>query len=71
MQTIPTQLTAIFHQAIQEAFGFDADPVVGLGQNPQFGDYQANCAMGLSKLVTQKTGAKTNPRAVAQAMTKN
>ena len=68
MQTIPTQLTAIFRQAIQEAFGFDADPVVGPGQNPQFGDYQANCAMGLSKLVAQKTGAKTNPRAVAQAI---
>ena len=66
MQTIPSQLTVLFKQAIQEAFELDADPQIGPSQNLQFGDYQANCAMGLAKQIAVKTGEKTNPRAVAQ-----
>src|SRR5207245_622734 len=46
--------------------GFDADPIVGLSQNEKFGDYQSNAAMGLAKLVAEKKGQKTNPRAVAE-----
>lgn len=68
MQTIPMQLSAAFRKAIADAFGLDANPLIGLGQNPQFGDYQSNCAMGLAKLVGEATGEKTNPRAVAQAI---
>ena len=68
MQTIPSQLNTLFRQAIQQAFALDVDPLIGLSQNPQFGDYQANCAMGLAKQLAEKTGQKTNPRAVAQAI---
>jgi arginyl-tRNA synthetase len=61
-----TLLDAAFRQAIAGAFGFDADPLIGLSQNEAFGDYQSNAAMGLSRQVAEKTGQKTNPRAVAE-----
>lgn len=51
--------------AIVAAYGdayADADPLVRPSANPQFGDYQANVAMGLAK----RLGAK--PRDVAQAI---
>lgn len=67
MQTIPAVLNALFRQAIKDAFGVEADPLIGQSQNAQFGDYQANCAMGLAKTLSQ-SGQKTNPRAVAQAI---
>ena len=67
MQTIPNQLATLFRQAITDAFAIDADPLIGQGQNPQFGDYQSNCAMGLAKQLSAG-GTKTNPRAVAQAI---
>lgn len=67
MQTIPKQLSAIFRDAIRAAFNLDVDPLIGAAQNPQFGDYQANCAMGLAKQLSA-AGQKTNPRAVAQAI---
>src|SRR5437588_3793166 len=66
MQTITTQLDRAFRRAIQAAFGFEADPVITVAQNEKFGDYQANAAMGLAKEVAQRTGQKTNPRAVAE-----
>ena len=66
MQSITSQLDRVFRQAIHTAFGFDADPIVGLSQNEKFGDYQSNAAMSLAKLVAEKTGQKTNPRAVAE-----
>src|SRR6266576_3899562 len=66
MQTILAQLNSAFRKAIQVAFGMDADPVVTIGQNEKFGDYQSNAAMGLAKLLAEKTGQKTNPRAVAE-----
>lgn len=56
-------LDAAIRAAIQRALGdefADADPVIRPSQNPQFGDFQANCAMGLAK----KIGAK--PRDVAE-----
>ena len=52
MQTILAQLQTAFAAAIKAAFDLDADPAIGLSQNPQFGDYQSNAAMGLAKLVT-------------------
>jgi len=66
VQTIATQLESAFRQAIREAFGFDADPLIGLSQNQTFGDYQSNAAMSLAKRVSESTGQKTNPRAVAE-----
>lgn len=71
MPTIASQLDAAFRQAIQSAFGLDADPLVAPAQNENFGDYQANAAMGLSKVLSEKTGQKTNPRAVADAIKAN
>ena len=59
MQTIIHQLESAFRQAIQDAFGIDADPILTVSQNEKFGDYQSNAAMGLAKQV------KSNPRAVA------
>ena len=67
MQTIAAQLDRAFRTAITDAFAVDADPLIGVAQNEKFGDYQSNAAMGLAKLVTEKTGTKTNPRQVADA----
>src|SRR5215213_8155769 len=67
MQTIVHQLEDAFRQAISQAFdGAAADPLVTVAQNEKFGDYQSNAAMGLAKVVGEKTGQKTNPRAVAE-----
>jgi arginyl-tRNA synthetase len=66
MQTISSQLDQAFQAAIQAAFAIDADPLIGVAQNEKFGDYQSNAAMGLAKQITEKTGQKTNPRAVAE-----
>ncbi|NLX58865.1 MAG: arginine--tRNA ligase [Phycisphaerae bacterium] len=58
------ELTQRLARAIAAAFpdASDAEPMVTAAQNPQFGDYQANCAMGLSKRL------KSNPRAIAQSI---
>src|SRR5437764_817178 len=37
MPTILSRLDAAFRAAISAAFGFEADPVVGVSQNEQFG----------------------------------
>src|SRR5882672_1275755 len=66
MQTIVSQLDQVFRAAISAAFGVDADPLIGPAQNEKFGDYQSNAAMGLAKQIAEKTGQKTNPRAVAE-----
>jgi arginyl-tRNA synthetase len=66
MQTIVSQLEKIFRAAIAAAFDLDADPLLAVAQNEKHGDYQSNAAMGLAKVVSEKTGQKTNPRAVAE-----
>src|SRR3954453_12981675 len=68
MRTILSQLESAFRTAIQSAVGFDADPQLAVAQNEKFGDYQSNAAMGLAKRVTETTGEKTNPRAVAETI---
>ena len=68
MQTIVSQLEKVFRSAIAEAFGIEADPLLSVAQNSKFGDYQSNAAMGLAKVVAEKTGQKTNPRAVAEGI---
>ena len=69
MPTITSQLNNAFRAAIKSAFDLDYDPMVGPAQNAAFGDYQANAAMSLAKVVADKTGVKTNPRAVAEMIT--
>jgi len=66
MQTIISQLDLAFRSAIQSALNLEADPQLSVSQNDKFGDYQANAAMGLAKKVTETTGEKTNPRAIAE-----
>jgi arginyl-tRNA synthetase len=66
MPSLTSILTRRFKEAIQSAFGVDADPLVGPAQNEKFGDYQANAAMSLAKVVAERTGEKANPRQVAE-----
>ena len=57
MKSITTELSHRVSAAIAAAFGpetADADPAVRQSQNPQFGDYQSNCAMALAKRVGEK-----------------
>jgi arginyl-tRNA synthetase len=68
MQTLAQQLEIAFKNAIRDAFGVEADPHITASQNEKFGDYQSNAAMGLSKVLSENTGQKTNPRAVAEAI---
>jgi arginyl-tRNA synthetase len=58
-----TYLKAQLSLALQAAFGAEyaeADPMLVPASNPQFGDYQANVAMGLAKKLSQA------PRSIAQ-----
>jgi arginyl-tRNA synthetase len=66
MQTVLSQLDTAFRAAIAKALGRDADPLVNVSQNEKFGDYQSNAAMGLAKSITEQTGQKQNPQAVAK-----
>jgi arginyl-tRNA synthetase len=63
VQSIRSELDACFRTAIAAALGEpgrSADPLIKRAQDPQFGDYQSNAAMGLAKQ------AKAKPRDVAQ-----
>jgi arginyl-tRNA synthetase len=60
MPSILSQLDLALRRAIKDAFNLDADPQLGHSQNPAFGDYQSNAAMGLAKQLGQK------PRAIAE-----
>lgn len=59
-QTIAERVRAAIAAAFPEAA--DADPMVVPAQNPKFGDYQANFAMGLAKRLGKK------PRDIATAV---
>ncbi len=63
-----TLLNDRFANALATAFGEDyrtTDPILRPAQNPKFGDYQANVAMGLSKKLSQ------NPRDIATKIIEN
>ncbi len=65
MIDLRSSIDAAFRAAIKSAFGdecADADPLVFPSANPEFGDFQANAAMGLAKRL------KRPPREVAQAI---
>jgi arginyl-tRNA synthetase len=49
MPTVISQLGQRFAEAIQAAFGVATDPLMGVSQQEQFGDYQSNAAMSLAK----------------------
>ena len=66
MQTPAQQLDHAFRKAIRAAFNIDADPIITISQNPAFGDYQSNAAMGLAKRLSKETGQKANPRQIAE-----
>src|ERR1700677_4902672 len=66
MKTVLAQLDGIVRKGVADAFGLECDALVGVSQNEKFGDYQSNAAMTLAKPVMEKTGVKTNPRAVAE-----
>ncbi len=68
MAMILQLLNQAFRNAIQTAWNVDTDPLVSVAQNEKFGDYQSNVAMGLARRLSESTGQKTNPRAVAQAI---
>ena len=63
IQSVSIQLADRFRVAIAHALGnhhASVDPQLRLANNPKFGDYQANLAMGLAKKLGQK------PRDIAQ-----
>ncbi len=65
MPDIQQTLERLLSAAVSAAFGpehADADPILRLAGNPKFGDYQANLAMGLAKILGQK------PRDIAEAI---
>jgi arginyl-tRNA synthetase len=68
MPSITASLDAAFRKAIRDAFSLDADPAIAPAANPQFGDYQCNAAMALSKRVSETTGQKANPRQIAEQL---
>jgi arginyl-tRNA synthetase len=66
MPSIIAELDRAFRLAIHNALKLDADPQLGASQNEKFGDYQSNAAMGLVKVISERTGQKANPRAIAE-----
>jgi arginyl-tRNA synthetase len=71
MQSVSSQLDQAFRRAIKAALDIDAEALISVSQNEKFGDYQSNAAMGLAKQVAEKTGQKTNPRAIAEQIKAN
>ncbi len=65
---IQVQLENRFRDAVVAAFGQayqEVDPLIQVANNPQFGDFQANLAMSLTKKLGQ------NPRQIAQKIIDN
>jgi arginyl-tRNA synthetase len=60
MPDLEETLAGRFREAISKAFGLEADPLVRPTQDPAFGDYQANAAMGLAAQLS------ASPRRVAE-----
>src|SRR6266566_7475160 len=71
MTSIIAQLDSHFRSAIRAAWGVEADPLIAISGNEKFGDYQSNAAMGLAKILSEKTGQKQNPRAIAEKIKAN
>lgn len=75
---LQSRVEGLFGEALSNAFpGLEAPPLVAPTQNPKFGDYQCNNAMGLFRILKSKEGFEDvkSPRNVAekilQAMPEN
>jgi arginyl-tRNA synthetase len=66
LMTPQTMLAARVAQAAAKAAGLGGvDPLVTPAGNPEHGDFQCNCAMGLAGRIKKERGEKTNPRELA------
>jgi arginyl-tRNA synthetase len=54
MPSIKETLINLFKNAIQTSYGLDVDPVIQYANRPEFGDFQANFALGLAKRLQLK-----------------
>ncbi|XP_042526159.1 arginine--tRNA ligase, cytoplasmic isoform X1 [Dipodomys spectabilis] len=72
MINIHSRLQDVFRCAIRAAYpDLESPPlVVTPSQQPKFGDYQCNSAMGISQMLKAKE-QKVNPREIAQNITKH
>ncbi|XP_048193302.1 arginine--tRNA ligase, cytoplasmic [Perognathus longimembris pacificus] len=72
MININSRLQDVFRCAIRAAYpDLDNPPlIVTPSQQPKFGDYQCNSAMGISQMLKAKE-QKVNPREIAQNITKH
>ncbi|XP_074068565.1 arginine--tRNA ligase, cytoplasmic isoform X2 [Macrotis lagotis] len=68
MININRRLQELFAYAIKVAYPDLENPplVVTPSQQPKFGDYQCNSAMGLAKMLLKATEEKVNPRDIAE-----
>ncbi|XP_073913845.1 arginine--tRNA ligase, cytoplasmic isoform X2 [Castor canadensis] len=72
MININSRLQEVFGHAIKAAYpDLESPPlVVTPSQQPRFGDYQCNSAMGISQLLKAKE-QKVNPREIAESITQH
>ncbi|XP_069628823.1 arginine--tRNA ligase, cytoplasmic isoform X1 [Haliaeetus albicilla] len=73
MININTCLQEIFGAAIQAAYPDLENPplVVTPSQQPKFGDYQCNSAMGITQILLKTKEQKVSPREIAEKISKN
>ncbi|PKU36976.1 hypothetical protein llap_12719 [Limosa lapponica baueri] len=73
MININSRLQEIFGAAIQAAYPDleNAPLVVTPSQQPKFGDYQCNSAMGITQILLKTKEQKVSPREIAEKITKN
>uniref|UniRef100_A0A8D2MMX5 Arginine--tRNA ligase, cytoplasmic n=1 Tax=Zonotrichia albicollis TaxID=44394 RepID=A0A8D2MMX5_ZONAL len=73
MININSCLQEIFGAAIQAAYPDLENPplVVTPSQQPKFGDYQCNSAMGISQILLKTREQKVSPREIAEKIVKN
>uniref|UniRef100_A0A8B9CR49 Arginine--tRNA ligase, cytoplasmic n=1 Tax=Anser brachyrhynchus TaxID=132585 RepID=A0A8B9CR49_9AVES len=73
MININSCLQEIFGAAIQAAYPDLENPplVVTPSQQPKFGDYQCNSAMGITQILLKTKEQKVSPREIAEQITKN
>lgn len=62
------QLEDAFRSAIRRAFDRHADPLITPSQNPRFGDYQSNAAMGLAKVLPDKANSRQVAEQIVRAL---
>ncbi|XP_044517637.1 arginine--tRNA ligase, cytoplasmic [Gracilinanus agilis] len=73
MININSRLQELFACAIKGAYpDLESPPlIVTPSQQPKFGDYQCNSAMGISKMLLKSQEQKVNPREIAENITRH